>query len=99
MTDAVRTASSGNARFTYLEEGTGTPLVLLHGVGSAARSWQHQLHGLSQGFRVVAWDAPGYGGSSALAAPQPGAQDYADALRGFLAALGIEQFHLVGHSL
>ena len=96
---AVRVAASGDARFTYLEQGTGTPLVLLHGVGSAARSWQHQLRGLSQGFRVVAWDAPGYGGSSVLAAPQPSAEDFSDALRGFLGALGIEQFHLVGHSL
>ncbi len=98
-TESVRTASSGDARFTYLEEGAGTPLVLLHGVGSAARSWKHQLIGLSKGFRVIAWDAPGYGGSSALAAPQPSAEDYASALRGFLGALGVEQLHLVGHSL
>lgn len=99
MTDTVRSASSGDARFTYLERGAGTPLVLLHGVGSAARSWRHQLDGLSQGYRVIAWDAPGYGGSSRLAAPQPGAEDYASALRGFLGALGVERFHLVGHSL
>lgn len=97
--DIVRSASSGDARVTYLEQGAGTPLVLLHGVGSAARSWRHQLDGLSQEYRVIAWDAPGYGGSSRLAAPQPGAEDYASALHGFLGALGVERFHLVGHSL
>jgi pimeloyl-ACP methyl ester carboxylesterase len=94
-----RVATSGAARFSYLEEGSGTPLVLLHGVGSAARSWKHQLRGLAAAFRVIAWDAPGYGGSSALAAEEPTADDYAQALESFLGALSVARFHLVGHSL
>ena len=97
--EPVRTVASGNASFTYLEAGSGTPLVLLHGVGSAARSWTGQVAALSKDLRVIAWDAPGYGGSSALAAPEPGAEDYATALREFLGALGVDRFHLVGHSL
>lgn len=94
-----RTAGSGAARFSYLEAGSGTPLVLLHGVGSAARSWQHQLRGLAGTFRVLAWDAPGYGDSTALEPDEPKAEDYAQALEGFLGAVGVERFHLVGHSL
>ena len=93
-----RTVTSGNARFTYLEQGSGTPLVLLHGVGSAARSWKHQLDALSATFRVVAWDAPGYGDSSVLPQEKPDAGDFAAALEVFLAAVGVERFHLVGHS-
>ena len=98
-TDSVRTAACGDARFTYLEEGSGTPLVLLHGVGSGARSWKHQLSALSDRYRVVAWDAPGYGGSTPHAAPEPSAEDYATSLWNFLGAIGVERFHLVGHSL
>jgi hypothetical protein len=30
----------------FLEKGQGTPLVLLHGIGSAARSFAAQLDGL-----------------------------------------------------
>ena len=90
--------TSGGSRFTYLEEGSGTPLVLLHGVGSAARSWRHQVSGLSDAFRVVAWDAPGYGDSTALPTEEPDADDYAMALTGFLASLGVDRLHLVGHS-
>lgn len=96
---AARVAACGDARFTYLEQGAGTPLVLLHGIGSAARSWRHQLQGLSHAFRVIAWDAPGYGGSSALTKDEPDAGDYAMALDSFVDALGIDRFHLVGHSL
>lgn len=96
---ALRTAAAGRARYTYLEAGQGEALVLLHGVGSAARSWQHQLATLAADFRVVAWDAPGYGGSSTLDAAEPDAGDYARALEAFLAAVGVERLHLVGHSL
>jgi pimeloyl-ACP methyl ester carboxylesterase len=95
----VRTAASAGTCFTYLEQGAGTPLVLLHGVGSAARSWKHQLQGLSDRLRVIAWDAPGYGGSSTLAPDEPRPDDYAAALGIFLRELGIERLHLVGHSL
>ncbi|SRR5579884_1603909 len=47
----------------YEHAGEGRPLVLLHGIGSSARSRRHQLTGLSDAFSVIAWDAPGYGGS------------------------------------
>ena len=96
---SIHTVTRGNASFSYLDRGTGTPLVLLHGVGSAARSWRHQIEALASHLRVIAWDAPGYGSSTAVAAADPIAQHYAESLHNFLAALGIDRFHLVGHSL
>jgi pimeloyl-ACP methyl ester carboxylesterase len=94
-----RTIKTAHASFSYLEEGSGTPLVLLHGIGSAARSWKAQIAALSTRMRVIAWDAPGYGTSTSLATSAPSAQDYAASLQDFLAALGVDRFHLVGHSL
>lgn len=87
------------ATISYREAGTGTPLLLLHGIGSASGSWQAQLARLSDDFRVIAWDAPGYGGSTPLPEDAPVAADYAAALLGFLDAIGIGTCHLVGHSL
>lgn len=84
---------------TYLEKGHGTPLVLLHGIGSAARSFAAQLDGLSSRWRVIAWDAPGYGGSAALPMAHPTAGDYATALERFLGERDVGDFHLLGHSL
>lgn len=57
MTDPAaetRCVKSGGALFSYLEAGAGSPLVLLHGIGSAAASFHYQLEELSARFRVVA---------------------------------------------
>jgi pimeloyl-ACP methyl ester carboxylesterase len=73
--------------------------VLLHGIGSAGRSFEQQIAAFAQSHRVVAWDAPGYGGSSCLAPAEPTAGDYATALASLLDALEISTCHLLGHSL
>jgi pimeloyl-ACP methyl ester carboxylesterase len=96
---AVRTVRAGDAVFSHLEAGSGEALVLLHGIGSAAASFRFQLDRLSRRFRVIAWDAPGYGASTSLAMTHPEAGDYAAALHAGLGALGIVRCHLVGHSL
>lgn len=76
--------------------------VLLHGIGSASASWAYQL-GAAVGrhdVRVLAWDAPGYGGSAHLGMATPAAQDYAERLWDWLDALYVSQpVVLVGHSL
>jgi pimeloyl-ACP methyl ester carboxylesterase len=94
-----RTVRAGNAAFSYLEAGSGPPLVLLHGIGSAAASFRYQLEALSTRFRIVAWDAPGYGASTPLAIEDPDTSDYAAALDAWVGALGIDRCHLVGQSL
>jgi pimeloyl-ACP methyl ester carboxylesterase len=83
----------------FLEKGQGTPLVLLHGIDSAARSFAAQLDALASRWRVLAWDAPGYGASEALPMAHPTAADYAAALERFLGERGVGEFHLLGHSL
>ena len=77
----------------------GIPLVLLHGIGSNARSWGGQFAGLSHNRQVVAWNAPGYAGSTPLPEAWPAPQDYGAALASFLDHLGIGRCILVGQSL
>ena len=84
---------------SFVEKGQGTPLVLLHGIGSAARSFDRVIAAFAPRFRVVAWDAPGYAGSTDLPMEHPTAGDYADALAAFLDEIGVQSCHLLGHSL
>ena len=81
----------------FREQGSGIPLVLLHGISSGAASWHKQM--ALNGFRVLAWDMPGYGESPMLAAERANAGDYADALAAMLDRAGVWQAVLVGHSL
>jgi pimeloyl-ACP methyl ester carboxylesterase len=94
-----RIARARDTAFSYLEAGSGPSLVLLHGIGSGAASFRCQLEMLSARFRVVAWDAPGYGASTPLAHERPDVSLYAAALNAWLGALDIDRFHLVGQSL
>jgi len=87
--------------FSYREKGSlaAPAIVLLHGIGSASGSWAYQVHDLSESYRLIAWDAPGYGASTALPEDAPIAADYAVALTDFLAALDVEPDIIIGHSL
>lgn len=50
----------------WREAGSGTPVVFLHGLGGTRLSWGPQLRGLSDSFRCIAWDMPGYGQSAPI---------------------------------
>jgi 2-hydroxy-6-oxonona-2,4-dienedioate hydrolase len=78
--------------------GVGTPLVLVHGYLGGSSQWDGQLPQLSKHFEVVTLDLAGYGLANHLASPT----DLADHARHVLATLdhmGIERFHLLGHSM
>src|SRR3954471_8343353 len=81
----------------YRRAGAGPALVLLHGGLSDGRSWTPQLQSLAHDYDVVAWDAPGCGGSADPAADLCLA-DYADAVAALIRALGPGPVHLAGHS-
>jgi len=80
-------------------DGDGPPVVLLHGFPENSHSWRHQLPALSAaGYRAVAPDLRGYGETDA---PQE-VSDYAfpklvGDIVGLLAALGVDDAHVVGH--
>lgn len=94
-------ALAGGGQIAVRESGTGdgVPLVCLHGIGSGSASWLGVAQHLGGQVRLIAWDAPGYGDSSALAEPAPRAVAYAGRLLRLLDALQVERCVLVGHSL
>jgi 3-oxoadipate enol-lactonase len=71
--------------------------VFLHGIGGAARAWRGQLEAFAGRYRAIAWDMPGYGGSSPL--PTVSIATLADALQDFLGQFGGTKPILVGHSI
>jgi pimeloyl-ACP methyl ester carboxylesterase len=81
------------------DEGSGTPVILLHGFPDTGDLWRNQVPALVQsGYRTIVPDMRGRGRSSKPAA----VADYGLAtivrdVTGILDALGIERAHVVGH--
>ncbi|AFY31978.1 alpha/beta fold hydrolase [Calothrix sp. PCC 7507] len=48
-------------QIAYGEIGTGKPLILLHGMGNWSYNWRYSIAPLSKYFRVICFDAKGYG--------------------------------------
>jgi len=86
-------------RIRYARRGSGPQnVILIHGFGGDLDNWLFNIDALAEGATVYALDLPGHGQSGkALADPTPAG--LAKTLLAFAAALGIEQPHLVGHSL
>ena len=88
----------GGLRFHYRDwGGSGTPIVLLHGLASTCRIWDLVAPILSDDFAVVALDQRGHGESDK---PDRG-YDFATVsgdLHGFIEALKLERPVIAGHS-
>src|SRR5262245_36070969 len=87
-------------RFSYMETGRAdAPVVLLlHGVGANSTHWRHPMAGLSDRYRVIAWNAPGYMFSDGFVKDVAECKDYADSVADFLNALKIDRVNIVGNS-
>ena len=104
-----KTADAAMHTIHYLDNGTppnpapghgsGTPIVLLHGIFAEKDHWVDFARPLTDTYRVIAPDLPGFG-ESTRHDNQP--YDYAahvTRLGAFLDALGIQRAHLAGNSM
>jgi 3-oxoadipate enol-lactonase len=88
-------AEVNGARLFYEVAGTGPAIVLLHAGIADRRMWDGQFAELARRFRVIRYDARGYGRSDMPAGPFARHED----LCGLLRVLGVERASLVGLSM
>jgi len=87
----VRVRVDGDAR--------NQPVVLVHGIGRSLEDWNLQYARLSDGYRVIAVDVPGFGFSDAPDGPIT-LSTFAKGVFGAVDALGeTRPLHVVGNSL
>jgi pimeloyl-ACP methyl ester carboxylesterase len=88
-------------RVRYLVGGAGWPLVLLHAFPLSADMWRPQLDDPPEGWRCIAPDLRGFGGSAGDAAGSPPVtmDDYAADVEGLLNELEIERAVIGGVSM
>src|SRR5882757_2200393 len=85
----------------YHDEGTGSPIVLLHGSGpgvSAWANWRLTIPALAKRHRVLAPDVMGFGFTERPPSNRYDMDAWLKHLIGFLDALGLDRVGLVGNS-
>jgi len=95
----VGTFSANGFSFAYVEDGSGTPVVLVHGSVSDYREWSKQMAPLGRHYRVIAYSRRYHWpnlppGKDADASVEQQAAD----LAAIIQAAGVAPAHLVGHS-
>jgi pimeloyl-ACP methyl ester carboxylesterase len=85
-------------RRAFRVAGSGSPVVLLHGIGDSSITWAHVMPALARNHLVIAPDLLGHGHSDKPRADYSVAA-YANGVRDLLGVLGISQASIVGHSL
>jgi len=83
----------------YLKYGSGSPIVLVHGVGLRAEAWLNQIETLTQRHTVYAIDMPGHGESDLLAEEDSDLDDYVDAIAAWIDSEIREPVIMMGHSM
>ena len=89
---------AGVAMHYYCAGRRGTPIVLIHGLGSSAETWAALIPLLSKEYLVYAPDMPGFG-KTPLAPEGTNINTHVLYLKRFLDALGYSRVTLVGNSL
>jgi pimeloyl-ACP methyl ester carboxylesterase len=83
----------------YRDEGTGPPLVLLHGTASSLHTWNAWTAALSAHHRILRMDLPGFGLTGPNRSGDYSIGSYVAFLEAFRQALGLTRFALAGNSL
>ena len=82
----------------YRRAGRGPALVLVHGYLGGSSQWLAEIERLRLIFDVIAVDLAGYGDARHLTSPKSIAA-HAQSVLKTLDQLGIQNFHLLGHSM
>ena len=97
--DKTRHVSVRGMSFAYVDEGSGTPIILVHGSISDYREWSKQMASFAGHYRVIAisrryhWpnSPPGKEADASV-------ETQADDLAAIIQALRIAPAHIIGHS-
>lgn len=96
----IQSISVEGASLAYIEQGSGTPVVFVHGAITDLRIWFDQVAHFSDQYRAIAYSRRTHWPAQLKDVPEgPYLRSlHANDLIGFLDGLSLKQVHLVGHS-
>ncbi|MFF8597922.1 alpha/beta fold hydrolase [Streptomyces sp. NPDC015232] len=93
----MATATDPRTGLAYDVEGTGTPVVFLHGLTFDRRTWRPVVEELDGSVTSITVDLPGHGGSGGE--PARRLEDVTERVHRLLGTLAVERPVVVGHSM
>ncbi len=105
--DLIQKYSLKNSKFMdlyginvhYCDEGRGEVILLLHGVFSSLHTFNKWTEILSQSYRVIRLDLPGFGLTGPSIDNEYAIDLYVGYVKKFMENLGVQNFHIAGNSL
>jgi 3-oxoadipate enol-lactonase len=94
----TRNITANGININYIENGTGQPLILLHGLSDNSGLWIPLFQTFSQHYQTIAPDVRGHGNSKKPDTPYS-ISLFSHDLKAFCDALNIQNCHIVGHSM
>ena len=83
----------------YRDEGTGFPIVLIHGTASSLHTWNEWTEELKKNYRIIRMDLPAFGITGPNETGDYSIKSYTNFLDKFLTKINVEKFYLAGNSL
>ena len=91
--------SANGLAFAYVDEGSGAPVILVHGSVSDYREWSNQMAPLARHYRVIAYSRRYHWPNLPPANDADASVEHqTDDLAAIIQAMGIAPAHIVGHS-
>lgn len=90
--DETQTSDRG---VTFLDDGNGPPVLLLHAFPLSSAMWRNQIQALRSAYRVIAPDMPGFGSTPGFQGP-PSVDRMADDAAALLEELKVRERVVVG---
>ena len=87
-----------NTEVRYIDQGTGTPVILLHGYLESLEIWHPFAEKLSKTFRVICPDLPGHGHSGIVESVHT-MDLMALIIKELLIKLSLDKSVIIGHSM
>ena len=96
-----RYINADGVRLRYIDQGSGAPVVLVHGFWNTVETWTNSgiVQALSTSYRVIAFDERGHGRSDKPHDPRAYGREMTNDIVRVLDQLGIDRAHIVGYSL
>ncbi|UYP01158.1 alpha/beta hydrolase [Oceanotoga sp. DSM 15011] len=94
-----KTINIDDKKIAYYEEGAGETIIFLHDFMSSAKDFEDISKNLSEKYRVISIDLPGFGFSTKSTDLNYSKKSMGKLINKFTKELNIETFYLVGHSM